>query len=646
MPWPRGLSLVSILSAAIVLGSPRSARAWSEYEHVKISASAIHELAKDATTRKRLANAWRTAKGASAKNHVLCDDLEATYGPCVALADLPMLAADHACSPGDLAATLDTKWVAGVLEAVAEAQLAVDRFPLAQLSSRDDQRGRLAVRHDLNATLETIDPLYLTRATGNIGHFTLPSAPSRPRDELRTPKVLLPIETPESYLERALTRGPSVQMNASALYAAYHTTALRYALGARSATADDRPQVIYWALLTETFALHYLEDAFSAGHIVGVSEDSADRLGTHDAYCQQGLDVKTWDQTATWTAYGDGFLTLHDESNAAFAVSESLKNVLSALEGELPQRDIDALSRVPSFAALDTCSSPDVLPSMAKLASLTSQTGPLHALWLTPRPVPARPSVLRVRSEVGTFVAFNIAADGGPGGFIGGDSNGAFLYSAGARMGLGLGYASDGVVGPDQDGLAYVTLLASADTDSFKTASVGPGIGLRLPFAYMPGDFLIWFPASLAGSAWGRELAKRAIAGDHTVFGVQTAVYIGNISRLELDLGREVSFGWQLATCATCVGDTKLRYAKWDATIPIATFRVGHSFSNSLANDLSIGGALRVGNAFLPIGDDQRRGVYMGGVLTLTNNARLYLGSSEPKTEYDQRNAVAPEEAP
>ena len=44
-------------------------------------------------------------------------------------------------------------------------------------------------------------------------------------------------------------------------------------------------------LADEAFALHFLEDGFSAGHVAGIWGNAALRKGTHDYYDEHGLEV-------------------------------------------------------------------------------------------------------------------------------------------------------------------------------------------------------------------------------------------------------------------------------------------------------------------------------------------------------------------
>ena len=44
--------------------------------------------------------------------------------------------------------------------------------------------------------------------------------------------------------------------------------------------------------------LHFLEDAFAAGHIAGSWGNAAERKGTHDYYNEHGLDAETWNGTS------------------------------------------------------------------------------------------------------------------------------------------------------------------------------------------------------------------------------------------------------------------------------------------------------------------------------------------------------------
>jgi hypothetical protein len=52
---------------------------------------------------------------------------------------------------------------------------------------------------------------------------------------------------------------------------------------------DVREALTRAMLFDEAFALHFLEDAFAAGHVAGAWGDSSQRQGTHDFYNAAGV---------------------------------------------------------------------------------------------------------------------------------------------------------------------------------------------------------------------------------------------------------------------------------------------------------------------------------------------------------------------
>ena len=98
----------------------------------------------------------------------------------------------------------------------------------------------------------------------------------------------------------------------------------------------DSPQRARDAVIAESVALHFLEDAGSSGHVIGdpVDDDAkASRIGTHDDYCARGITTTTWDQVA-YSAHGDAHMRRVDRIRMAAAVSTSLAQVADALLGK------------------------------------------------------------------------------------------------------------------------------------------------------------------------------------------------------------------------------------------------------------------------------------------------------------------------
>src|SRR5262249_25485644 len=83
------------------------------------------------------------------------------------------------------------------------------------------------------------------------------------------------------------------------------------------------------ALALESFALHFLEDAFAAGHIAGSWGKAAERKGTHDYYNQHGIDGETWDGKGE-ILFGDGYASENDVRRAGKVVGATLAQFVGA----------------------------------------------------------------------------------------------------------------------------------------------------------------------------------------------------------------------------------------------------------------------------------------------------------------------------
>ena len=113
------------------------------------------------------------------------------------------------------------------------------------------------------------------------------------------------------YLARAIST--ATEPNAMGLFLHYHFAAL--GLAARWRDHPDDPHARAQVLATEAFALHFIEDSFSAGHVAGSWGSVAERKGTHDYYCEAGLDGSTWAGTLQ-TLKGDAHMRPEDLGRA------------------------------------------------------------------------------------------------------------------------------------------------------------------------------------------------------------------------------------------------------------------------------------------------------------------------------------------
>jgi hypothetical protein len=592
------------------------AGAWAEHEHVRIGEAMAKRAFGDdrfptpsAPWSATLLEAWASLRASSPRRKaILCADPRATYGDCLGLADLPMLAADHACSVGALESNLDAPWVKKVL---ATTQIAAQSVALVEMNRETDDRDedRLRARRSLDVNLQAADPSYLKNMTSGPSHFAIFRANAD--EDLR------------HYLARATRR--DAQTNAYAFYTAFQALALRYALGAsRPGIAPaERANLTWWALLEESFALHFLEDSFSIGHVVSAFADTPYRNGTHDFYNRQSLDVEPW-SGSRWVARGDAFLTSTDEARASIACVASLRQLAWALDPtvEDPGSGITATAKEELFAitadpAMDTCVAQPLDGSLAPLASLSFLPTVLDQ---APKPSTESPGVPKYRAELGMFIPVTLGFDVTPAYATSSASPHAAAQGR-ATLGVGFGFASDGPLGESQDALAFGQLVGTSSIDQNARATLGFGFAARAPFAYLPLDLILFGPLAFAGVPWASHAVGDAIRGNRAFFGLfGNTLYDSSTVRLQLDLGREAITQFHVRL------QPRAYYASWDVTLPALSLRIAHPFVGRLGDDVMLRLGLRVGNSWsLTPEAPTPEGPFLGAVMSFSNAARLYL---------------------
>lgn len=356
------------------------ARGWIISEHADITRDAVGTLEEQATDAESALLA--TVKAAL---HLCAND--SSVG-CVALGDLPALAGDHSCTPGALRLTLDQArragehWLWDVLSVSEQTRRAlkdVDR----------DAAERENIRRQMHVDLQLADADYLERALLDYSHFQPTRSMSSTADLGR-------------FLSAALAGGQAA--NATAAYVNYHVAALKLAARAyRTSEPVDSQPLLVRAFLAEAFALHFLEDSFSAGHFVGHWGDSATRLGTHDHYGRIGVEAVTWQKpTRTFLTHGDAFLSDVETEWVAAAVLASLRQLVQVATGAPTAASLLAGIRgALSEEEYDSCARADAPAGLSALArSPTIQ----DVVGLQPVPAPRFPALARVRAEKGFFM--------------------------------------------------------------------------------------------------------------------------------------------------------------------------------------------------------------------------------------------------
>jgi hypothetical protein len=301
------------LAVCLCAFAPMTVLAWLYPEHRSITFLAIKML--EPQQRSQLDALWSEARHGHESR--LCaqmaDSPNGLIPGCIDYAAWPAIAGDHSCSAQEmLRDVLVAPWIPKVaaIGGTLEVKLAAAR--------RRDQRVN-AVRRS-NIDLLRADPAYVERAMSNNAHFLL----ARPNTAI----------DPEAYL--SLVLGPGAELNAAGTYAFYHERALGAA--ARVAEGHLSPEARMEAALAafadEAYALHFLEDGFAAGHVVGNWGTTAVRKGTHDYYNEHGVEVTTWNG-ARFVTLGDAFLDPESKKRVAAAVRDSLAQLVSALDGKL-----------------------------------------------------------------------------------------------------------------------------------------------------------------------------------------------------------------------------------------------------------------------------------------------------------------------
>jgi len=633
------------LAVLMALSLPSSeAKAWAEHEHVEIGRSALAALTADNAPEKQR-DAYTTLQGIWTRirandprlEQVLCPSLGTAYGRCVGFPGLPMLAGDHSCTPSELDRHIAESWILDVIDVAHRTELEVTALETEALSAEERIAQRQEIRRDLDIDLQSADPEYLSRASGNQGHFSITRAClEQPLREFVSASV-------DPYAESSCepdgggrTEGPvptlqaPIRANATAMYLHYHAWAITYASDARRVGKrhDSYDHLTWKSLLAEAYALHFLQDSFSAGHIVGAAENDAVRMGTHDYYCRHGIATRTWAHEDGFVQYGDAFLHVSDRDRAAAAMKKSLEQLATALT--VP------VAAPPSQVVLelDTCSAS---PLPLGLAELSTWGEAEEVIELFPKPASDQPGPPEFRNEFGAFVPLHLYPSGGPQ-FYFGDDRATAAWDGQIRGGLGVGFASDGALGDHKDGLIYVSAISALTRNLDDDTAYGFGFRVRLPFAYFPGDAVVWAPMAAAGAPLGFQLAQKAVQGGRTIFGIPLVLWASGPIRVMFDLGREVEFLWQRGVTNECeLGGEPThgcQYSQWDATFPLVTANVARNGSGKFGQDVMIRLSGRLGNRSnrpVLVTDEREvlpeyrlRGAFFGAVLSIDTMNRFY----------------------
>ena len=555
--------------------APMTVLAWLYPEHRDITLLALKML--EPEQRSQLQELWSEARRGHESR--LCAQMaDSAQGPnpgCIDYAAWPAISGDHSCSAQEtLHDVLVAPWVPKVaaIGATLDVRLAA--------ATRRDQRVNAVRRSDIE--LLRADRAYVTRARSNNAHFLL-----------ARPNVAI---DPEAYMFIVL--GSGAELNAVGTYTLYHERAL--AAAARIAEGHLSPEVhtkvALAALADEAFALHFLEDSFSSGHVAGNWGTQAVRKGTHDYYSERGVEVTTWNG-ARFVTLGDAYLEPESEKRVATAVRDSLAQLASALADKLKVPPDNSENVQPdTFNVCQETHFPSAVidkEDVKAFVPIIAQT-PIPALGDVPGQLP------RFRSELGSFVGVSAAALAQPmnGGF--GTSQSGASGTAGLETSVRVGMGLEGVLDESGDGLVFAGVGYRLDGAAQGETTI-PGRGaltlrVRAPFWLVPGDIVVAAPVLALFSR--KTLERMAVqAGNGGLIPWQSGIATP-IGRFQFVLGREVGVNWykldtqnpillptpgvaQLNSTAVAVSSIQLDF-------PILEYRAFRSFSRNQTSSVLI----------------------------------------------------------
>ncbi|WP_437304649.1 hypothetical protein [Sorangium sp. So ce388] len=361
--------------------------------------------------------------------------LTTPYATCISYGALPALAGDHATNIDELERLLRVEVPRAFLPELTVAGMVVG----ASVETWDDFRlsapieftrifegsspsssgvvvtstslNRRKLIRDLDGRLLLVDHDYTSRAAGTKSHFQDAVTP--------IPELLRTLEVAGN-TDNALNQ-----------MLAHHMRSIMLALKAREGetcrspgkvkpcvTPEERRVFTSQALLEHAFALHFMEDAFAAGHIAtehGFS-DSTDRLQRHDYLSRRGLAVRRAFATQAcqstpragelpycWTAYGDGYLDGDTLPYVAEATARLQLQFALALKDKGWWKSKLRTGSCPFWSE-----APDIMKMTQAEADLTDVPGSSCEMWRVARMLDPIPSwTYSNEGQVGTLPSRN-----------------------------------------------------------------------------------------------------------------------------------------------------------------------------------------------------------------------------------------------
>lgn len=549
----------------LLLSISSSVRAWVYPEHRDIAIQAVQTLPADYRT--EFNRLWSVSLNGDEGN--LCDSAaDASQGlttDCIDWAAFSAIAGDHSCSSEEMLNSITKEnWLIDVANVSAQLKENLSSIPVEGLNSngrlftdnydellekinKEGNRAKRAnaVRKADNQLLRA-DPKYVTRAGSNTAHFLI----ARPSSNT----------TNLEYATLALS--PGSEINTIGVYAWYHIRALQKAsrLANEPQLTNKQRQMLTRAMLAdEGFALHFLQDAFAAGHVAGTWGEVSERLGTHNYYNQHGLEAFTWSRDDyPVVLMGDSHMRKQDMELAAKTISTSLKQVIDYSRGkDTGYEQLYTPSATMRPDDLNVCEHNHFPQQFTDITQVGKYAAPLTESMIH-TPIPGLGTELgslpRFRSEVGPFIGLAGSLDVRltEGGFFESQNENGTI--AGLDISVRAGFGMDGVMDEAGDGLVFASLgfrSDSASSNNFidsplitNSGSLGAAIParssittrIRMPFYLIPTDLLWLSPIYLFNEEAYTDIAVTAGNGGLIPWQQGMATSVG---RFQFVLGRE-----------------------------------------------------------------------------------------------------------
>ena len=522
-----------------LLASAQTAHAWLYPEHRDITVAAVLKL--DVARRARLDSIWGWAR--MGHEHRLSASVVIPELPAVPKyidwGAWPAIAGDHSCSSSNMLRNiLSTKWIMGVAQVSEQYKRA--------LGAGTNRSARINAVRELDIALQSADPEYATRAGSNNAHFLLA------RNSISV--------TAAEYLEGCIAQGGEINALGVYLWSHYRAMAKAKRLHDPSLTKEQRSGLALAALSDEAFGIHFLQDAFAAGHVAGSWGDASLRKGTHDYYNEHGFEVASWTGKPL-VLMGDSFLRPEDVENIAEVVRISLEQLVDAYanqptysEHTFNEDGIDGLL-LQTADTLDVCTATDI-PSTVASKSLN----PIFMQVIMETPGPAlragKGELPRFRSELGGFIGISpyVRTVGWNDRFTPEVFDAFDIGTIGFNVRAGLGL--DGITSEGDDGLVFLEFgIAHVNTSKINFSTDSTIVGsdniiadvpfrssfsarIRMPFYAIPGDLILGalLIAPFSSSTYGKMMSS---AIDGGLLGWQGGMATP-LGRLQFILGREV----------------------------------------------------------------------------------------------------------